>query len=117
MTAEPQFTPTGVRAPHGARELEISWGDGRKYKYQHDILRGYCPCAGCQGHSGTLRFVPGGNLELRDVAQVGNYALSFTWGDAHDSGIYTYRYLRRLGELVEKHGPEAVKHLAELPRT
>jgi DUF971 family protein len=116
MPAEPQLTPTGVRAPHGARELEITWADGRNYKYPHDILRGYCPCAGCQGHTGTLRFVPGGNLELRDIAKVGNYALSFTWGDSHDSGIYTFRYLRRLGELVEQHGPEAVKHLAELPR-
>jgi DUF971 family protein len=48
--------------------------------------------------------------------QVGNYALSFTWGDGHSSGIYTFRYLRGLGELVAEHGAEAVKAMGEVPQ-
>jgi DUF971 family protein len=116
MPPDPRTAPTGVRAPHGARVLEITWADGVKYAYPHDILRGYCPCAGCQGHSGTIRFVSGGDLELREIEQVGNYALSFTWGDGHSSGIYTFRYLRGLGELVAEHGAEAVKAMGEVPQ-
>ncbi len=115
MPNDPRTTPTGVKAPHGARVLEMTWADGRKFSYPHEILRGYCPCAGCQGHSGQIRFVDGGDLDLRNIEQVGNYALSFTWGDTHGSGIYTFRYLRALGELLEQHGAEGLRALGELP--
>jgi DUF971 family protein len=118
---EPQSSvaarPTGIKAPHGARTLEVTWADGQKMAYPHEILRGYCPCAGCQGHSGAIRFQEGGNLELREIERVGNYALSFTWGDSHSSGIYSFRYLRVLGELLTAQGADAVKALGELPRT
>jgi DUF971 family protein len=113
---EPRFKPTGIKAPHGARTLEISWQDGHRSALPHEILRGYCPCAGCQGHSGTLKFQEGGDQEIRNVEQVGNYALSFRWGDGHDAGIYTFRYLRSLGDLVETQGAEGVKAMGELPR-
>jgi len=112
-----RLKPTGVKAPHGASVLEISWADGHRCSYPHRILRGYCPCASCQGHSGAIRFVSPGNLEMREIEQVGNYALSFVWGDGHSSGIYTYRYLRALCELLEQHGAERLEELGELPRT
>jgi DUF971 family protein len=108
--------PTGVKAPHGARTLEVSWADGHVCSYPHRLLRGYCPCAGCQGHTGTVRFIDGGNLELREIERVGNYALGFTWGDGHASGIYSFRYLRALCELIEEHGAEGLEKLGELPR-
>jgi DUF971 family protein len=37
---------------------------------------------------------------LDAIEEVGSYALSFTYGDGHGSGIYTFRYLRNLGELA-----------------
>lgn len=101
MADDPKNTPTSVKAPHGAKVMEIQWADGHKAILPHEILRGYCPCAHCQGHGGSLKFVPGGNLEIRDIQQVGNYALQFTWGDRHDSGIYTFRYLRSLCQCDE----------------
>jgi DUF971 family protein len=116
MPNDSRTRPTGVKAPHGATVLEMAWGDGRKYLYPHTILRGYCPCAACQGHSGTIRYQPGHNLEIRGIEQVGNYALTFEWGDGHTSGIYTFRYLRSLGELIETHGAEGLIALGELPR-
>ncbi len=96
MANDPRYVAVSVRAPHGGRVMEIEWGDGHKAVLPHEILRGYCPCAHCQGHGGTIKFVPGGDLDIRDIQQVGNYALQFTWGDRHDSGIYTFRYLRSL---------------------
>lgn len=93
---DPKLTPTGVKAPHGAQVMEIAWADGHVAVLPHEILRGYCPCAHCQGHGGSIHFVPGGDLEIRDIEQVGNYGLSFAWGDGHASGIYTFKYLRAL---------------------
>jgi DUF971 family protein len=116
MTDTPRSRPTGVKAPHGAKELEISWADGHRSLLPHEILRGYCPCAGCQGHSGMIQFQEGGNLELRNLEQVGNYALGLGWGDGHDTGIYSFRFLRALGDLVDAQGTEAVKGMGTLPR-
>jgi DUF971 family protein len=113
---QPEHKPTRVKAPHGARSLEITWADEHTSVFPHELLRGYCPCATCQGHSGTIKFVTAQNLEIVSLEQVGNYAMSFAWGDGHDSGIYTFRYLRHLGDLIEEQGAEAVKSLGELPR-
>ena len=101
MPTDPKITPTKVKAPHGADTMEIVWGDGHLGILPNTILRGYCPCAVCQGHGGTIKWVEGGNEELRDIEQVGNYALQFTWGDRHGSGIYTFRYLRALCQCPE----------------
>jgi DUF971 family protein len=50
----------------------------------------------CQGHGGERRYIHSDNVELKNVAVVGKYALSLSWGDGHDTGIYSYRYLREL---------------------
>jgi DUF971 family protein len=89
-------TALQVRSPVGGDTTEIDWADGHTGVLPNAMLRAYCPCAGCQGHSGEIRFVPGGNSVIEAIEEVGSYALQFTWGDGHASGIYTFRYLRRL---------------------
>jgi DUF971 family protein len=88
--------PLEVRAPRGANVMEIDFEDGHRGVYPHDILRGFCPCAMCQGHQGPIRYVPGGSTELTDLGEVGDYALRLTWADGHSTGIYTFRFLRDL---------------------
>jgi DUF971 family protein len=93
-----------VRSPRGAKTTEIDWGDGHKGIYPHAVLRGYCPCAGCQGHDAAIRFIEvpdGAMLEIENIEDVGNYALRFDWFDGHGTGIYTFRYLRALCECSE----------------
>ncbi len=109
-------TPTAIKAPHGARELEITWSDGQRTRFPHEVLRGFCPCAGCQGHAGPVTYIAGGDLDLRELEPVGNYALGLTWGDGHNAGIYTYRYLENLADLLERVGASALIELGELPR-
>ena len=95
---EAALTPTHIKAPHGATTTEITWADGRRAIYPNEILRGLCPCAQCQGHGGTITMQHGNNSELRDIGTVGNYALKLVWGDGHDTGLYSFRYLRELSE-------------------
>lgn len=116
MTGGTHTRPKAIHAPHGAQEFQITWDDGRTFKLPHKILRGFCPCATCQGHSGTVSFVQGQNLELREIERVGNYALALTWGDGHSSGIYTYAHLRHLCEELEARGIDGLTQLGELPR-
>lgn len=91
-------TPLMVRAPVGADTFEIDWADGGVGRIPNALLRGYCPCASCQGHSGEIRFVAGHNTVIDAIEEVGSYALQLTWGDGHNSGIYTFRYLRSLSD-------------------
>ncbi len=93
---EQRFTPTHVKAPLGATTTEITWADGHRCVYPNVSLRGMCPCANCQGHGGTIAFVEGMNSDLREIETVGNYALQLGWGDGHNTGIYSFRYLRQL---------------------
>lgn len=96
MSEDVKTTPIEVRAPRGAEVMEIVFEDGHVGVYPHEVLRGFCPCAVCQGHQGPIRFVSGGNTELTDLGEIGDYALRLTWGDGHSTGIYTFRFLREL---------------------
>jgi DUF971 family protein len=98
VNKDPRFRPVAIRSPRGARVTEIDWADGHKSVYPHAILRGYCPCAGCQGHSGDIQFQETTNnqQELDEIETVGGYALALHWFDGHASGIYAFKYLRSL---------------------
>ena len=96
MQPDPRTHPTRVKAPRNARTLEISWADGHQGIYPHEILRGYCPCAGCQGHAPNARYLDLEGHDLVHLEGVGNYALAPTWADGHNTGIYSFRLLRGL---------------------
>lgn len=100
---DPQFRPTAIRSPRGARTTEIDWADGHRGVFPHAVLRGLCPCAGCQGHSGTIKMqdVTDAQLELEDIETVGGYALALKWFDGHASGIYSFKFLRALCQCDE----------------
>jgi DUF971 family protein len=77
--------------------VRITWDDGHVGEYPREYLRGYCPCAMCQGHgSGPKKFTSGGDSKLSEIRAVGNYAVEFAWEDGHSTGIYTFDYLRSL---------------------
>lgn len=93
---DPETDPIEVRAPRGGDTVEIDFADGHRALLPNEILRGYCPCAVCQGHQGPIRFIAGGNTELVELAEVGDYALRLSWADGHATGIYTFSFLRDL---------------------
>jgi DUF971 family protein len=98
MPSDPRTKPTAIRSPRGTRVTEIAWADGHIGIYPHEALRGYCPCAGCQGHSGGIEFIETSGIqqEIEDIEPVGGYALAIKWFDGHASGIYSFTYLRSL---------------------
>lgn len=76
--------------------VRITWDDGHVGEYRKEYLRGHCPCALCQGHGGELKFIDVPDAKLAEIQAVGNYAIQFRWEDGHNTGIYTYDYLRSL---------------------
>ena len=96
--------PTGVRADRIKRVVTISWSDGKSCDYPFAGLRANCPCVECKGgHEGMgvpfdvdlLHSAQNDDLGLTQIARVGSYALQFSWSDGHDTGLYTWAYLRQ----------------------
>jgi len=80
------------------QNVRLVWSDGFSAECAYDTLRGYCPCAGCQGHSAQeiQYFKPPMPVEPVSIEPVGNYAISIHWSDGHATGIYRFDYLRQL---------------------
>ena len=88
-------------------ELALAWEDGLETYLPVELLRRSCPCASCQGEPDALGRVVrpevvlgAGSTELRTLEEVGGYALRLYWGDGHSTGIYSFAYLRSLGDGV-----------------
>jgi len=94
------------RLPDG-RHLRLAWSDGHAADYAHEYLRGWCPCAACQGHSGMkIRFHPPAQpVTPGKIQPVGNYAISISWSDGHSTGIYRFDFLRQLCPCEKCDGP------------
>lgn len=84
------------------KELKVVWDDDKEVVYTFRDLRFACQCALCK-HEITgeklvkIEDIPE-DINLVNANVVGNYALSLTWSDNHSTGIYTYDYLRVLGD-------------------
>ena len=76
--------------------LKIEWSDGATTTVAWQKLRSNCPCASCQGHAPTARYLDLEGNELVHIEGVGNYAIAPTWQDGHNTGIYSFRLLRGL---------------------
>jgi DUF971 family protein len=89
---------TEVRRLPAAAALRLTWTDGHTGDFPYSYLRGWCPCAGCQGHSAlALRFhEPASPVVAEDITPVGNYAIAIGWSDGHSTGIYRFDFLRDL---------------------
>jgi DUF971 family protein len=91
------FQPLVIRRSDPSR-VEIEWADGHRTQYSAAELRGICPCAGCVNEVTGLRThdplaVPA-DLTQSNARFVGNYGLAVRFSDGHETGIYSFRYLR-----------------------
>jgi len=87
-------------------ELALKWDDGSEDFITLEKLRRECPCAGCRGEMdvmGNLYKGPEQTLtplafQLRQIARVGTYGIQPHWGDGHNTGIYSFDYLRKIAK-------------------
>ena len=81
-------------------ELSISWSDEAETKYNAADLRRACPCAGCINEWTGEKMLKAENiadeLSFSSISIVGRYALNFHFSDGHETGIYSFDYLRKL---------------------
>lgn len=84
--------------------LVITWSDNSESKIGLKYLRDECPCANCKGETILLKtyrppkptiFNPD-MYKIKNIQTVGGYAIQVSWGDGHDTGIYSWDYLKQL---------------------
>jgi DUF971 family protein len=99
LTPSGDSAPTAIRLRRASRVLEISFPDGEHYSLSFEYLRTHSPSAEVQGHGPgqDVLQIAKENVELLRVEPVGHYAVRLIFDDGHDTGLYTWRYLRELG--------------------
>lgn len=90
--------PTDITVSDKGRTLEIRFDDGETVRLAAERLRVESPSAEVRGHSrGEKRIVTGKeNVVIVDVRPIGNYAIRIVFDDGHDTGLYSWDYLREL---------------------
>jgi DUF971 family protein len=92
--------PTEIRLKKDRRAVSVGYDDGASYELPAELLRVLSPSAEVQGHSPEQRQTVGGKIDVAVTAidPVGNYAVRLTFSDGHNTGLFTWAYLRKLGE-------------------
>jgi DUF971 family protein len=82
--------------------VTIDWSDGKSFLYNATSLRRICPCAGCvnewTGERTLKADTVADDLSFKRIGIVGRYALNFVFSDDHDTGIFSFVYLREAAE-------------------
>ena len=104
MSPAEKFVPLEISPTADEARLRIVWKDGAVSEYVPRELRFRCPCASCVDETTGVRTL---RLEMVDegvyptaIHYVGRYALQCVWSDGHSTGLYTFEYLREIGEPV-----------------
>jgi len=100
MQGETKKIVTAIGPPNEP-QITLEWNDGHRSAYSARDLRIACPCAGCVHEITGKKMLDPNSIpaDIRAVAinKVGHYALQINWSDGHNTGIYAFDKLRKLG--------------------
>ena len=110
-------TPTLVDISYHKKSkvLELSFDNDESFNLTAEYLRVYSPSAEVRGHSpetATLQMGKG-DIEIEGIQPVGNYAVILRFDDNHDTGIYSWDYLYKLGKNYNVLWPDYLERLEE----
>ncbi|HET7851924.1 MAG TPA: DUF971 domain-containing protein [Methyloceanibacter sp.] len=106
--------PTELKVDNDRRLLTVAFDDGASFALPAELLRVMSPSAEVQGHSPEERVTVPGKKAVRilRIEPVGNYAARIVFDDGHDTGLFTWTYLRELGENKEERFQDYLAELA-----
>ncbi len=91
--------PTELRVSKDRKLLTVAFESGERFELTAELLRVLSPSAEVQGHSPEQRVTVGGkrDVEIMRMDPIGNYAVRITFDDMHDTGLFSWTYLHKLG--------------------
>jgi DUF971 family protein len=94
--------PSELRLAQDRDRLTIAFDTGERFALRAEYLRVESPSAEVKGHGGPKHIVTGkSEVKITALEPVGNYAVRILFDDGHDSGLYSWAYLYRLGREEE----------------
>lgn len=97
--AQAPAAPTAITVHQASRVLEVAFDDGACFRIPFELMRVYSPSAEVQGHGPGQEVLQTGKrgVGITDIQPVGHYGVQPRFSDGHDSGIFSWAYLYRLG--------------------
>ncbi len=91
--------PTEITLHQASRRLDVAFDDGRSYQFPIEYLRVYSPSAEVIGHGPGQEVLQTGKrlVGIEELLPVGTYAVQIRFSDGHDTGIFSWDYLKELG--------------------
>ena len=93
--------PTELRFSKSKRALHITFDDGQAFALPYKQLRLESPSADVQGHGSGPKPPPplvSDDITVNKADPIGRYAVRIHFSDGHSNGLFTWAYLRELGE-------------------
>lgn len=91
--------PTEIRLKKADKVLEVDFDDNKTFLLPAELLRVESPSAEVQGHGGEKTIIGGRrHVGIIGLEPVGHYAVRLIFDDLHDTGIFTWAYLYKLGD-------------------
>jgi len=106
--------PTVINIHKQSNTLEVRFGE-EAYTMTAEYLRVFSPSAEVKGHSPDQAILQHGkrHVSFKDIEPQGNYAIKLVFSDGHDSGIYSWAYLRELGSNFESNWAQYLSSLEQ----
>lgn len=114
MTQTARLRVTKLHYSRSRRRLDIVFEDGSAYTLSAEFLRVFSPSAEVRGHGPGQETLQAGksSVGISAIHPVGHYAVQITFDDGHDSGLYSWKYLRDLAEEQDRYWQQYLKQLA-----
>jgi DUF971 family protein len=99
MAANPSPQPTALTLHQASRVLEVGFDDGVVFRIPFELLRVYSPSAEVQGHGPGQETLQTGKrtVGISSIEMVGHYAVQPNFTDGHNTGLFAWGYLYKLG--------------------
>lgn len=110
-----QHRASRLHYSRGQKMLELSFDDGAAFKLSAEFLRVYSPSAEVRGHAPGQETLQTGkaSVGIDRIEPVGHYAVQIAFDDGHDSGLYSWSYLRDLAENQDHYWHNYLRQLAD----
>ena len=105
--------PSEINLKKQSKILRIVFQDKQAYEFSFEYLRVHSPSAEVRGHGSGDAVLQVGkeNIAIDDIEPVGNYAIKLKFSDGHDTGLYSWSYLRELGVNMDSNWSQYLKAL------
>jgi DUF971 family protein len=105
MTNSKEIQAVEIKVRTRSRVLEVAFEDGARFLLPFEYLRVHSPSAEVKGHGPGQEVLVTGkqNVGIHGIEPVGQYAVKLVFDDGHDSGLYSWKYLRELGDRQQEY--------------